>query len=359
MKSYDAINRRFAATTIKHTIFENVCQSLLHHIQTAIPGQVLMVVGPTGVGKTRLAKVIQALLRTYVDLHSGVDVGWPVRVEVPPPTKAGFARTAFYHRILSALNEPGVENKVDFDEAVESLREEKKYITKRSISASSLGDVVDKALNERNPVALLIDEFGQLTRSRETAVNAASLDVLKGHANMVRTKIILFGTYEDFQKLYFTPQLGRRVRIVHFPRYRETVDDLGSFSTSWKDFESRLEVPFSKAVAEDVEYVHRHSLGCMGTLLEWTRSATIRMHEKKAKVLKREHLEFARPNRFQIEAVKKTLGLEELFDEEGAASDVDSDLIEEEPPASKRTKGSRNPGTRNPQRDPFGDGPVA
>lgn len=359
MKSHNSINRHFSAMTVPHTIFESVCQSILHHIQTTIPGQVLMVVGPTGVGKSHLAKAVEAHLRIYSEANSEIGVTWPVRVEVPPPNKAGFARAAFYHRILTALNEPGVQRKVDFERSVQRLREGKAVKTTTAMSADRLGDIVDTALNERKPVALLIDEFGQLTRSRETRVNAASLDVIKGHANSVKTRIILFGTYEDYEKLYFTPQLGRRVRVIHFPRYRETPEDMTSFTYWWEALESRFQVPFSKPVRTDIKYVYGHSLGCMGTLLEWLRSAAIRMLDSKATVLKREHLDFARPNRLQIEAVRRTLNLESLFDEDYHGPDQGHDLFELQPKASKVPKARRRPGTRNPKRDPFGDGPVA
>lgn len=227
------------------------------------------------------------------------------------------------------------------------------------MSADRLGDVVDTALNERNPVALLIDEFGQLTRSRETRVNAASLDVIKGHANAVKTRIILFGTYEDFEKLYFTPQLGRRVRVIHFPRYRETQEDMTSFTYWWKELEGKLKVPFSKPLRNEVEYVYRHSLGCMGTLLDWLRSATIRMLDNESMVLKRDHLEFARPNRLQTDAVRKALTLERLFDEDDCAHADTRNELELRPRTTKSPKTSRRPGTRNAKRDPFGDGPVA
>lgn len=238
---------------------------------------IIMVVGPSGVGKSRLFKAtIISFLKDF-EKEMEEDKGMiPITgIELPNPDLGKFNWKDFYYRVLQSLNEP----LIDYKKNVERFSDDKKF--RSTETAPALRRSIENAFEYRKTKALLIDEaqhfFTIHSNSRgKSEQNQRQFNSIKSLANMSNTKIVLFGTYDLNAVFNLDGQLSRRVKEIHFPRYNISNKEDGEiFRSMLYTFQKLIPLAKEPDLLKHQEYLYEYSIGCIGILKEWLLRCTL------------------------------------------------------------------------------------
>lgn len=237
-------------------------------------GHILMVTGPTGVGKTTLAHTLSARMLKRYESEMTQDPGLiPVlRIEARATSEAEFNWKLFYSDILEQLEGPmgtpaGVEYGVD-----PKTNRVYRPLGRSKNTAAGLRKKVEEALRARSVRVLMIDEGGHLTNVSETRMKRQT-DALKSLSNCAGCQIILFGSYDILGVSRLSGQLARRIKEIHFSRYHtDSPDDCIAFEGFLQRLEQGAKGYFDGLLLENARLLQMNTLGCIGTLMDLIRS---------------------------------------------------------------------------------------
>jgi hypothetical protein len=259
----DALTQ-FSDRVIAHPVLESVLKDL--RVVVRRPGEIplVIVVGPTGAGKTTLVKRLYRDIVSAAAEEMAADPGFipVVKVEAMSPDMGSFNWGDFYLRFLAAALEPMKENK-----SLEGSEKELRDFRKKYGTYAELRRAVEQCIRYRRIPIVIIDEAQHLTKVLNARRLQDQMDTVKSLASAVGVQFILVGTYELLPLLNQNGQLARRTRPIHFPRYRfENAKDRQSFGNILGMFESRLPIKAGGVLVQNLEYHFEHCLGCVGTL---------------------------------------------------------------------------------------------
>jgi energy-coupling factor transporter ATP-binding protein EcfA2 len=280
----------FRNFTMAHPRLVEARDELADAIDGAAPGSLVLVLGPTGVGKTTLRLKVENLLMQQMAPAMAADPGrLPfVSVEVVPPDTGQFRWRDYFSRLLAAMNEPLIDFKTmrgaGYTQALSTLPSK--------VDGRQLGYAVEQALLHRHPPVVFVDEAQHLARIASGRRLSDQLDVIKSIANRTETVHVLLGTYELLAFRNLSAQLSRRSMDLHFQRYRaESAEDRQVFCSILLTFQKQL--PFTEAKTDLMatwEFLYERSVGCVGILKEWLMRACVRAIKHGAAALSLEHL---------------------------------------------------------------------
>ncbi len=365
----------FRDYTIAHPRLVAARDALVGAIHERAPNSLILVLGPTGVGKTTLRLKIEQLMITEMLADLRADPGRlpVVSVECIAPESGTFGWRDHFRRLLLEMEEPLVDYKLNPDAPVRVGNRVVKFLPSARAAGSEYHYAVELALRFRRPVAVLIDEAQHLARMGSGRRLSDQLDVIKSIANRTGTIHVLLGTYELLAFRNLSAQLSRRSIDIHFQRYR--ADDSGDrrmFLTVLRSFEQHLPLAQPPDLVNEWEYLYERSIGCVGVLKDWLVRALTRVLARNATVLTsrdlREHaLSVSQCEKLLAEAVEGESRLAEsaeqrsrlrtrlgLIPQEREA--IDSTVGETVPVTAEAAprKVRRVPGRRRPGRDPVG-----
>lgn len=100
--------------TVSHPKMKQVLIELKKEIYKGSQN-IIMVVGPSGVGKSRLfsATMLSVFNEMKIDLEADKSIIPISGIELPNPDLGKFNWKDFYYRVLSSLNEPLIDYKID------------------------------------------------------------------------------------------------------------------------------------------------------------------------------------------------------------------------------------------------------
>ena len=358
---------RFRRFTMAHPRLIEAKDELLQAIQGAAAGSLVLVLGPTGVGKTTLIRKVQQCLTEALMPQLESDAGrLPfVSVEAIAPETGNFNWRDHFRRMLIQMHEPLIDQKTRCAYLQVDRDADGHFLTSPRIgTGAQLQYAAEQALRHRRPAAVFIDEAQHLARMSSGRRLADQLDVIKSIAGRTQTIHILIGTYELLSFRNLSGQLSRRSVDLHFSRYRaESSDDLRVFQNVVLTFQQQLPPEQSIDLLGIWDFLYERSLGCVGVLKDWmTRSlsASYRTggHLNRA-VLERTALSIAQCEKILAEARE---GENRLIESHESTSRLRTLLGLPEPsPASNEIAGAavadavtRKPGNRRPKRDPIG-----
>jgi AAA domain-containing protein len=365
----------FRGYTVAHPKLRTANEDLDDAIREAIPGSLIFVFGPSGVGKTTLKLRTEQRLMTEIlaDLETDRGRFSTIGVEAMPPDSGNFNWKDFYKRILRAMEEPCIDYKVK-REAYNDLNTS---VLKNSHTPSTVfRDAVVEAVAHRRPIAIFVDEAQHLAKMSSGRKLQDQLDSIKSLASVAHIPIALVGTYELLSLRNLSAQLSRRSIDVHFPRYRaESDDDLTAFKSVLWSFQHHLPLHEQPDLVGNWEYFYERSIGCVGTLKDWLARALKKALKDGGRVLKDKHLTKSAPSLPQCEkmAAEAVEGEEDLDSESSDTHSILRGLLKLEAVTAKPSKAvratpsnddkksgkdrprKRRVGERNPRRDPIGE----
>jgi energy-coupling factor transporter ATP-binding protein EcfA2 len=360
----------FQAYTVAHPALIAAKEKLLAAIYDSAPNSLILVLGPTGVGKTTLRlKIEQMLARS---LSSELDTN-PTRVpvvsmETVAPDAGAFNWRDHFRRLLLSMHEPLVPYKMDPAHVnggtlIRSVR------SATQPTSADYQYAVEQALRHRRPVAVLIDEAQHLAKIPSGRRLAEQLDVIKSIASHTGTVHVLFGTYDLLAFRNLSAQLSRRCFDIHLRRY-QLGDEKRTFLGVLRSFEQNLPLPEAPDLLEDWDYLYERSLGCVGILKEWLNRALAATARQGGRKLTREALDGCAlsvsqcdrmvaeilegerqmtERREQVCSLRARLGLETRQSEPSASAPVPPTVTKARP-----AKRAPRPGKRRPVRDRVG-----
>jgi energy-coupling factor transporter ATP-binding protein EcfA2 len=287
-------SRAFRHLTVAHPLLLAAKDQLVAAINEAPAGSIVMVFGPTGVGKTTLRLKVQQLLaeqnRPLMETDpSGVPF---VAVEAAAPDNGNFSWRDHYRRTLIGLSEPMLDRKIKPNWVHLVQDSHGQQLLGPRAPAGELRHALELAVLNRRPAAVLIDEAQHLTRIASGRKLADQLEVIKSLANCTRTVHVLLGTYDLLALRHLNGQLGRRSLDIHFRRYTaDSHDDVRMFKNAVLTFQRHLPLAEQPDLLPVWDLLYERSVGCIGILKEWLDRALIAALKEGCVTLACQHLE--------------------------------------------------------------------
>ena len=319
---------------------------------TRRPGTMVLVIGPSRVGKTTLIRMLEEQLLAKSKALMVSDSSFIPFASILA-AGAGTNRlewTEYYRAVLRALQDPFVDGKV------------------ARIRTRELREAMETALKERKPLAIIVDEAHHLAEAARGSRLQSQLNHLKHFENATGVSHVLVGTYEmrPFRKA--NAQLACRSVDVHFPRYDAAIDtDAQVFQSIVWALQRQLPVEKEPPLLDHWEFLYARSIGCVGLLkMHLNRALSLALTEQ-AKTVTRSHLrttampearvEAALRNALESEAeLTETDGADErlltLLGLRGSRTTKPSQVKIDEPSLSPKKQD--RPGKRSPGRDATG-----
>jgi ABC-type iron transport system FetAB ATPase subunit len=343
----------FESYQTNHPHLSEAKDKLLDAITNPGNRSIVMVCGPSGVGKTTLFKVVRNhIIKNFIPTNKGhIPI---VGVEAVAPDNSNFDIRDFYIRSLEALKEPLIEYKIYYEDEINYRSDDKNRVLRKSL---------ENALKNRSPNAFLIDEAQHFTKVSSGKKLEGQMDLLKSMASLSKVLHVLIGTYELVPFINQSGQLSRREINIHFPRYRHEIEkEMQAFENVVYIFQRNIPLNIEPDLVSHVDYLYEGTIGCIGTLKDWLFQAVKETLESKKKRLNmdciKKHaystdqcmtmlLEARESEDFDVESeVKKSEYRKLLYN--GVKP---SDENEEQ---KQQNRGRSQPGRRKPERDRVG-----
>jgi energy-coupling factor transporter ATP-binding protein EcfA2 len=344
---------------ISHPRLQEALETILQEIcppgegaSTRRPGTMVLVIGPSRVGKTTLIRLLEERLwaRTKVSMMSDPNFIPFASILAAGSGTNRFEWAEYYRAVLRALRDPFVDGKI------------------ARIRARELREAMETALSVRKPLAIIVDEAHHLAEAARGSRLQSQLNHLKHFENATGASHILVGTYEmrPFRKA--NAQLACRSVDVHFSRYDAAIDaDAQVFQSIVWALQRQLPVDQEPALVEHWEFLYARSIGCVGLLkMHLNRALSLALTEQ-AKTVTLTHLRKTAMPEARVEAaLRNALESEAELTEADGADERLLTLLglrgsrRTEPPKTKTDEPSpsakkhNRPGKRSPGRDATG-----
>jgi AAA domain len=317
------------------------------------PGTMLLVIGPSRVGKTTLIRLLEnRLLAANRDAMEQDPSFIPfASIAAAGPETGRFEWRDYYRAVLRSLRDPFVDGKI------------------ARLRTRELREAMETALTERKPLAIIVDEAHHLAKAASGRHLQDQLDHLKHFENVTGVSHVLVGTYEmrPFQRV--NAQLACRGMDVHFPRYDAAkADDRQIFQSVLWALQRQLPVEQEPQLVKHWKMLYARSIGCIGLVkLHLNRALHLALSEG-AKTITLSHLRQTAMAEARVElalrnALESEAELTESHDADKrlltllgirtAQSKKPTETVEEQPSSSAPKRG-RPPGKRSPGRDEIG-----
>jgi hypothetical protein len=347
---------------------------LLNAIEASSPGSLILVLGPTGVGKTTLRRKVEESLTAKLMPSMEEDPGrLPVlSIEAVAPDNGNFHWRDHFHRMLAQMREPLIDHKLNACRSGAERAANGRYTgcPRGDATGYQLQQSFENAIRYRRPAAVIIDEAQHLARMACGRKLSDQLDVIKSIASRTQTVQVLIGTYELLAFRNLSGQLSRRSVDLHFLRYRaEEQTDVEIFQSIVFTFQAQLPIDSELDLCGVWDFLYERSLGCVGILKDWLMRAVITTARSGGKDLTKRVLEKSALSASQCEKILAEARDGELrLADNGAAESrlrllLNLDSAEMTPlretprqPVKEVSgrNGRRKPGMRDPKRDPIG-----
>ncbi len=314
------------------------------------PGTMVLVIGPSRVGKTTLIRLLEERLTRLSLARLRADPGFIpfASITTVGPENSRFDWPGYYRAVLRSLRDPFMD------------------IPRARIPNREVREAMEAALFYRKPLAVIVDEAHHLAVVASGSRLQNQLNHLKYFENLAGVSHILVGTYELRPFRRVNAQLACRSVDIHFSRYDATnAEDAQVFRSIVWALQRQLPVPEDPRLVEQWEFLYARSIGCIGLLkLHLNRALTLALEED-ARTVTLTHLRKAAMPESRVKAaLQNALESEAELTESDGADERLLTLLGLRGPGSKKApeaaveqkpRRSPRPGKRAPQRDAIGE----
>ena len=358
----------FLAKVVAHPRLKEVHLALMNAIQQPNGVLLILVLGPTGVGKTTLRLRIEKQLweEALPELEQDQGRVPVVGIEAIAPESGNFHWRDYYARLLLALDEPLVKYKNDYTSRGLRRNEAGQLAIGPDVAADQLRRTVELSLYHRRPAAVIVDEAQHLKKVAGSRRLLDQMDALKSLASTTGIVHVLVGTYELLGLANLSAQLSRRSIEIHFPRYHpDRAEDVIAFKRVLLTFQRHLPLVEEPNLLEQYDYFYERCAGCVGILKRWLdrslayaleedretlTTAALERHEESTRKLLRMAWEIKEGEDVLLEKAEGRMELRTLLGLEEQSPEPLS------PDGPSRRRPAARVGQRRPARDPVGQG---
>lgn len=281
-----------------HRLLRETYEKLRSAIRIPTSGRIILVYGPSGVGKTTLRegiqrKIIEEMMPQLIADPGRIPI---VGVKVEAPDTGNFDWKKFYKSMLKALDEVLIDHKTSYRVPGVSRDQDGNLVFDRGATKPDLSDAVFSAVEHRKPVAIIADEaqdMGIISSGRKLI---DQMNRIKHLADTFKVPFVLIGTFDLLKFRLLNEQLSRRAVEIHFWRYRaELEEDVEEFKDILNSFQKKMALVEEPDLEGRWEYFYERTLGCVGVLKDWLTQAFQTSLENGEQTLKDEYIEFFQP----------------------------------------------------------------
>ena len=290
----------FVGKVVAHPRLKEAHEALMSALRRPGDASLILVFGPTGVGKTtlRLRVERQLIEESLPELEKDPGRLPVVALEAVAPESGQFNWKDYYLRALTALEEPLARHKIDYSQRGEGRvcpmairRDRVGQPESWRAAAPALRRALEQALLARRPSAFILDEAQHLGKMASGRRLLDQMDALKSLSAMTGTVHVLIGTYELLRLADLSAQLSRRSTEIHFGRYcADSAEDLRAFRSVLLTFQRHLPLAVEPDLLGRYEYLYERSVGCVGVLKSWLNRALAAVLEEGGDSLGERHL---------------------------------------------------------------------
>lgn len=334
----------FGRHVIGHPSIVSVRDQVMSLVRLRADVAACLVVGPTGVGKSTMVSRLVTAVEEEAAASGDAD---PTRAghvlfSAPPALNGSFSVAEFLTRGLLALQDPGTLAGLGSSPRPTSWRGHR--------SVGELQRAFERAVRERRPLAVIVDEAGHLARVGGGERLISQLDLIKALADATGALFVFVGTYDLAALRNANGQLARRLHDIHFPRYGTDARGAREFSVAMRSLVHGLPVP-GDGLVDDPAFLYRGSLGCVGVAKNWLSRALKAAIDGHDAAVTAEHLRRTRlPDDKLLQIAREIAeGERAMAGDAGAAAMLDEllGLAPQPPSPAPRRPGRRRPGTRS------------
>ncbi len=321
---------------------------------TLAPGhcRVVLVVGPAGVGKSMLSRILMAWLLTgSVEEVRDNPAHLPaLKVTAKAPVNGVFGWKHFFEQLLNAAQEILVEYKVAFEPPGW-------WPKSASLRTFALLESYHQVLFFRRPLAVLIDEAHHIAIGARNRESRLQIECVKTLARESATVHFLFATHDVIKLLDVSEQVARSAQIVHLDPYDAAdIEERRQFMEFTIKLIRALPIPLASSQRRRYAYFHKQSCGAPGILHDWFELAAGCALLDGAAEITAARLEESAILQRQLDTLKEAIkGHGDALSRTAALREQAESALRPTPPA-KSTKAkppyyARRPFERNPLRD--------
>lgn len=247
---------RFQSYIVNHPIFEQTLSRIKERIYMDTLPKIVLVIGPSRVGKSGLIKVLQKQVYEHYTKKIEDDPGFiPIAsIQAQPPLFGGFKWNDYFIRGLEALNEPLISKKILDPNIKNGAKYQRAY---------------QSCLKNRKVKAICIDEAQKISECTNGRRFLNQFDVLKSMLDDTKVSHFLFGVYELSQIVDISAQFVNRLQIIHFPRYKRIPGEFATFASVIASIRKVLPIDSDEFELNYLDYCYSQTVGCVGLINEW------------------------------------------------------------------------------------------
>ncbi|MFA8324546.1 hypothetical protein ACEPT7_09250 [Burkholderia ubonensis] len=205
-------------TLILHRNIRRAFDALNEIIQLGKPGQLVVLSGPTNVGKTRLVKAMDQMLVAEARAK-GFPLWGSTYCRLPSPVRARFDQGETYRRTLCSLEEPLIDRKVEYPNVREgALPRRSMPHSRKAPTHAALWQALMNRI-QAGHLAVFFDEAGELPQSLKVTTLREAINVFKQIADIGGSCVVLVSGPEIGPILWDSGQLAARIKLVGLDPY--------------------------------------------------------------------------------------------------------------------------------------------